>query len=87
MIHLNEQEIFILGRPNFACARMAKLLISSGLYEDKAKKAEYEQAVFIHWAMDLYGKHGDKWTYKADEILQDLNEKQKERLGIEGGAA
>ena len=47
MIKLSNDQIDILGRPNFACAKIAKHLIAAGVYENKAKKAEYEQAVFI----------------------------------------
>lgn len=71
MVELDENQISIMGRPNFACARMAKLLIAAGLYEDKEKKAEYEQAVFIHWSLELLKTHGDKWADEAEKILQE----------------
>ena len=71
---LSDDEIEILGRPNFACASVAKLLISAGLYEDKAKKAEYEQAVFIHWASNLLREHGDNWKKEAARILDELQD-------------
>ena len=72
MIKLTDDEIFILGRPNFACAHVAKLLIKAGVYEDKAQKAEYEQAVFIHWASGLLEKHGSDWKRKSQYLLDDL---------------
>lgn len=70
-ITLTKNQISILGRPNFACARIAQLLIKAGLYEGKAK-AEHEQAVFIHWASNLLDKHGDDWGSEADKIIEDL---------------
>ena len=70
MIKLNDDEIQILGTPCFASAGMAKLLIKAGIYEDKEKKAEYEQAVFAHWAWDLYAYHGSNWKKEADIILR-----------------
>ncbi len=39
MITLTDNQIDILGKPNFACARISKLLISLGMYEDKGKKS------------------------------------------------
>jgi hypothetical protein len=77
MIKLNDDEIQILGTPCFASAHTAKLLIASGLYEDKAKKAEYEQAVFAHWGLELYKKHGEDWRKEADKILKECIEKLK----------
>lgn len=76
MIKLSTNEIEILGRPNFACAPVAKLLIASGLYEDKESKAEYEQAVYIHWASNLFAKLGDNWKEAGNDQLQDLIELQ-----------
>lgn len=75
MITLNEDQIKILGTPNFACARIAKALIEAGVYEDKAKKAEYEQAVFIHWALSLYEQHGSGWMKEGNKIIQQHLEK------------
>lgn len=69
MIKLTTNQVLILGRPNFLCAREAKLLIAAGIYEDKENKAEYEQAVFIHWASGLLEKHGDEWGKVGAEIL------------------
>lgn len=71
-ITLTKNQIWILGRPNFACAGVAKLLIAGELYEDVAKKAEYEQAVYIHWASNLLDKHGDNWWEEGNQILKDL---------------
>lgn len=72
MITLTNEQVSILGRPNFACAQIAKVLIEAGVYEDKESNAEYEQAVFIHWASDLLDKHGDNWKAVANSILKDL---------------
>lgn len=69
MINLTENEISILGRPNFACADIAKILIRAGIYEKGANKAEYEQAVYIHWAYSLLKEHGDSWKEAAKKIL------------------
>jgi hypothetical protein len=70
MIKLNEQEVSILGMPCFRCAGIAKLLIEAEVYENKAQKAEYEQAVFMHWAMTLYKEHGENWREEASKILK-----------------
>jgi hypothetical protein len=80
MIKLSDTQIDILGRPNFACAQIAKLLIAAGIYEDKAKKAEYEQAVFIHWATGLLDEHGEKWREVAQTKLTEYAEKIKAKV-------
>jgi len=78
VIKLNDDEIQILGTPCFASARFAHLLIGAGIYEDKAKKAEYEQAVFAHWGLALYKEHGENWKVEADKILKECAAKVKE---------
>jgi len=75
MIELTEEEIAIMGRPNFACAVIAKILIGAGVYSHGPKKAEYEQSVYIHWALDLKQKYGDKWRAHGEEILKNCAEK------------
>ena len=70
MIKLNDEEILILGRPNFACAKIAKILIASGVYEKGAGRAEYEQAVFIHWTSNLLKEHGAHWRKEFNKIIK-----------------
>lgn len=69
MIKLSNEQIAVLGRPNFKCARVAQVLIAAGIYEDNKKSAEYEQAVFIHWALGLLEKHGENWQDEGNKIL------------------
>jgi len=76
-IQLTKDQVSVLGRPNFACANMAKVLIAGGLYAEGPPKAEYEQAVFIHWASNLLDKHGENWGKEGDKILKELCEKIK----------
>jgi hypothetical protein len=78
LIKLTGNQVKILGRPNFACAQQAKLLIACGVYEDKESKAEYEQAVFIHWASELLVKHGDDWSKEGTKILKKCAEQVAE---------
>jgi len=75
MIELTSTEIEIMGRPNFACANVAKLLMDAKAYTKGPKKAEYEQAVYIHWALDLMKKHGDEWRIYGEKILKDYADK------------
>lgn len=72
MITLTEKQIEIYGRPNFLCSGVAKLLISHGLYERGPNKAEYEQAVCIHWTSELLREHGENWSDVAQQILKNL---------------
>ena len=78
MITLTKDQISILGRPNFSCAVAAKILVAGGLYEDKGRKAEYEQAVYIHWASSLLDKHGERWAEEGNKIIYELCERLKE---------
>lgn len=74
MIKLNVDQINIMGRSNFSCSQIAPLLITGGVYEAQENKAGYEQAVFIHWALGLYERHGDKWSDEANAILRLINQ-------------
>lgn len=60
----------ILGRPNFACARIAELLRMAGQQIDF--KAEAEQAAVLHWLLNLYLDHGTEWAPKAREYLRSI---------------
>lgn len=70
MIDLTRSEIEIMGAPNFSCAQRAKILMRAGIYR-RIEKAEYEQAIYIHWALDLYKKHGENWMEIGNKILVD----------------
>lgn len=58
----------ILGRPNFACIRLAHWLREKG--HEILHKAEEEQAAVLHWQLDLYLQHGARWILVADEYLR-----------------
>ncbi len=75
MITLSQDEIDIMGRPNFSCAGIAKILIAAGIYADLAKKAEYEQAVYIHWALSLKDQYAENWRIEGGKILDDCIKK------------
>lgn len=67
-MELNEETKFILGRPNFWCGGIARLLRKRGY--DIPLKSEDEQAYVIHWMLCLYEEHGSEfWGEKAREIL------------------
>ncbi|OAE56856.1 hypothetical protein A7J67_08485 [Achromobacter xylosoxidans] len=65
---LNADLIEILGRPNFACIRIAQLLRLGGV--EIPKKAEAEQATVIHYLLGFYLKHGSQWAEKAEEDIE-----------------
>jgi len=79
MIELDDEVRFILGRPNFTLAGIARRLHELGIYEVKTK-AEDEQAVAIHWMLTLYEKYGKEWRNKLDEAMN-----EKESQSREGG--
>lgn len=65
---MNADLLEILGRPNFACNRIAAVLRVSGV--SIANKAEAEQAAVIHWLLGLYLAHGSEWQAKAEAELK-----------------
>jgi len=72
IIELSEDEVWVLGRPNFACSQVAKILIEAGVYKKGPSKAEYEQAVWIHWASDLLDTHGSNWKIEGNNQIKEL---------------
>lgn len=80
MIELSKEQISVLGRPNFACARIAQVLIRTEVYAPVRACAEYEQAVFIHWASRLVEKHGEKWAEVADALLVDYQREFQDKV-------
>ncbi|MDF3830265.1 hypothetical protein P3T83_21440 [Pseudocitrobacter sp. 2023EL-00150] len=65
---LNDTLIAILGRPNFTCVHLAELLRKSG--SEIRRKSEHEQAAVIHWGLNIYLEHGDKWESVAKADIQ-----------------
>ena len=67
ILEMNEDLVEILGRANFACARIAACLRKSGV--TIKEKAEYEQAYVIHFLLKMYFAHGTDWAVRASEYL------------------
>lgn len=65
---LSDDEKNIMGRPNFACGKIAHRMRAMGF--EVAEKAEEEQALVI-WAMlEFYKEHGKDWSDKMNEFLK-----------------
>ncbi|MBL4797210.1 MAG: hypothetical protein JKY50_07340 [Oleispira sp.] len=71
-IMLSPIQIQLFGRPNFSCAQLANMLIAGGIYAEGPPKAEYKQAVFIHWSSKLYEEFGDDWAEKGNKLLKEI---------------
>lgn len=71
MIELNDNTKKIMGTMCFQSARFSHRLIELGLYpkQPEHQKAEYEQAIFMHWALNLEAEHGDNWDVEGQKIL------------------
>lgn len=78
LVPLDDETQWILGRPNFWCASVAQVLREDG-HEIK-KKAENEQASVIHWLLNLYLEHGDKWRDVAQSELNRIKDKVASRV-------
>lgn len=66
-VPMNQQTRWIMGQPNFRCAGYASQLRAIG--HEINRKSEDEQAHVMHWMLNLYFEHGDKWRNKAQELL------------------
>ena len=65
---LSDDEKNIMGRPNFACGKIAHRMRAMGF--QVAEKAEEEQALVI-WAMlEFYKEFGKDWSDKMNEFLK-----------------
>jgi len=84
-IQLTQSQVEVFGRPNFSCARISHVLIKAGVYEKGEYKAEYEQAVYIHWASNLLENHGENWKQVGNETIKKLLVKLEENEKSEGG--
>lgn len=62
---LSATEKNILGRPNFMCAPIARLLEARGF--EGRKRAEDEQALTIYVTLQFYKEYGEEW---ADELMK-----------------
>jgi hypothetical protein len=67
-IPLNDDTRRILGTVCIQCIHLAELLRSDGHAIDR--KAEAEQAAVIHWMLNIYLEHGEKWRDVAEQELQ-----------------
>ena len=72
MIELNDDTVWILGRPNFYCAAIAVFLRKDGYVIPHT--AEVEQAHVIHWLLCIYEQHGDSWR---DQVKIELDRMRK----------
>ena len=74
-IELNDDTKEILGMLCFQAGPIAHLMNDAGIAVEK--KAETEQAVVIHWLLNLYIEHGSEWRKKAAEQLGQWQEAAK----------
>jgi hypothetical protein len=70
MIKFDEEVKWILGRPNFLCADIARCLRMSG--QEIEMKSEAEQAAVIYWMLEMYETHGKNWRNAVEEFLQQV---------------
>lgn len=71
-LELSNDEKNIMGRPNFACGKIAHIMRAIGF--EVAEKAEEEQALVI-WAMlEFYKEFGQEWAERMNEFLKKATE-------------
>lgn len=73
LLSFTEHVQWILGRPNFSVARLGQMLIKlePGTYGGSALRAESEQAVALHFMLNMYIQHGDKWREAMDTYFNE----------------
>ncbi len=69
--NLNEELIFILGRPNFTCGKIAERLRKKGLKCER--KAEDEQALVIHTMLMFYERYADQWLGHFNKYVNEVD--------------
>lgn len=67
---LNEHTKYILSRKCFTCGIPANALRSAGM--QIRLKAEDEQATVIHFMLNLYETHGNKWQTDLVEFFEEI---------------
>lgn len=65
---LNDEEKWILGRPNFTLAKIAHRMRTMGFEVDT--KSEAEQALSIFTMLQFYHVYGSDWTNKMEDYLK-----------------
>ena len=65
---LSDDEKNIMGRPNFACGKIAHRMREMGF--EVAEKAEEEQALVILAMLEFYKEFGKDWSDKMNEFLK-----------------
>ena len=66
---LNDETLFILGRPNFWCHAIAIRMREMGYVI--AHKAEDEQANVIDLMLQYYENFGDTWRSELEKYLRE----------------
>lgn len=66
----------ILAMMIFDTARIGRRLHELGLYQVPSR-VEEEHAAALHWMLNLYFEHGDKWRSAGELILKDEDEQTK----------
>ena len=66
---ITEDEMFIMGRPNFTLANIANRLRTIGV--EIKSKSEDEQAVVIYTMLQFYKEYGADWREKINQFLKD----------------
>ncbi len=78
---LDDELLWILGRPNFTCAGHANILRESGL--EIPKHAEEEQANVIYFYLCLYLKYGKDWRKEAEKRIEAMAKELKGERKVE----
>lgn len=78
---MNADLLAILGRPNFACARLAGVL-RRHTGRDIPTKTEAEQAHVLHWLLGLYLDHGEAWEAAANHQLTTWLDAEKSAAAV-----
>lgn len=85
-LSFTEDVRWILGRPNFSVGRLGQMLmkLEPGTYGPAVSRAEDEQAVALHFMLNMCLQHGVKWREAMDTYFNASAEKARlERVASE----
>jgi hypothetical protein len=71
-LELTDDLVEILGRPNFICGAIARLLDLTGVSKLAKHRAENEQASAIYFLLNMYIRYGSAWWTEARQKLARL---------------
>lgn len=79
---MDDELLFILGRPNFMCGTVAEIMRASGV--EIEQKSEHEQAHVILLMLNCYLSHGKDWKDAMETKMEEFMSQARANQIIKG---